>query len=266
MAAVARAGVDLALLALAVLAGWQPRYYSAASPNGIAGIDPVLAIAPALTIAAGSVVTLRLLPLAARGADRLAARARRLTVPLAAWQFGRMPVRQGSAALLLTMATATGTLALAQHASWARSVSDQAAFANGGEVQVTPPVPLQPGAAGAVTAAGGVTHAMAVAVDSEANPGVMVGLDAAQAAPVTQIRGDQSPLPLARLFRAITPSGPLPGAVLAARGRRAPWHDLVHRDAEQSGRRGAARAGPGGPDRHGQDGRRLPGRRRAAGR
>ena len=216
VAAVARAGVDLALLALAVLAGWQLRYYSAASPNGIAGIDPVLAIAPALTIAAGSIVTLRLLPLAARAADRLAARARRLTVPLAAWQFSRMPVRQGSAALLLTMATATGTLALAQHASWARSVSDQAAFANGGGVQVVPPTPLQPGGAGAVTAATGVTHAMAVAVDPEANPGEMVGLDAAQAAPVTQIRGDQSPLPLARLFRAITPSGALPGAVLAA--------------------------------------------------
>ena len=155
VAAVAQAGLDIALVVLAVLAGWQLRHYSAASGGGTAGIDPVLALAPALALAAGSVATLRLLPLAARTADWLAARGRRLTASLASWQLSRMPVRQGSAALLLTMAVATGTLALAQHASWLRSASDQAAFANGGDVQVDPPAPLEPGAAGAVAAAQG---------------------------------------------------------------------------------------------------------------
>ena len=79
VAGVARAGLDIALVVLAVLACWQLRHYSAASDGGTAGIDPVLALAPALALAAGSVATLRLLPLAARAADWLAARGRRLT-------------------------------------------------------------------------------------------------------------------------------------------------------------------------------------------
>ena len=215
VAGAARAGVDIALVVLALLAGWQLRQYSAASDGG-AEIDPVLALAPALALAAGSVATLRLLPVAARLADGLAVRGRRLTASLASWQLSRMPLRQASAALLLTMAVATGTLALAQHASWLRSASDQAAFANGGDVQVDPPAPLEPGEAGAVTAARGVTHAMAVAGESPGAPSEVIALDAAQAAPVVRLRADESPLPAGRLFSAITPSGGLPGVVLPA--------------------------------------------------
>ena len=62
VAGVTRAGLDIALVVLAVLAGWQLRQYSAVSDGGTAGIDPVLALAPALALAAGSVATLRLLP------------------------------------------------------------------------------------------------------------------------------------------------------------------------------------------------------------
>jgi hypothetical protein len=214
VAGVARTGIDVALVVLAVLAGWQLRHYSAASDGGTAGIDPVLALAPALALAAGSIATRRLLPVAARAADRLAVRGRRLTAPLACWRFSRMPVRQGGAALLLTLAVATGTLTLAQHASWLRSAADQAAFATGGDVQVDVPTPLEPGGTGAVTAAGGVTHAMAV-TESLTSPEV-VALDAAQAAQVVRLRADESPLPAAALFSGITPAGGLPGAVLPA--------------------------------------------------
>jgi hypothetical protein len=214
IAGVARAGLDIALVVLAVLAGWQLRHYSAASDGGTTGIDPVLALAPALALAAGSVATLRLLPLAARTANWLAVRGRRLTVSLASWQFSRMPVRQGGAALLLTLAVATGTLALAQHASWLRSASDQAAFATGGDVQVDLPAALAPGGAGAVTAARGVTHALAVA-QNQASPGEVIAVDATQAPQVVRLRGDESPLPPGRLFRAITAAGGLPGAVLS---------------------------------------------------
>jgi hypothetical protein len=216
IAAAARAGLDLALVVLAVLAGWQLRHYSAASDNGTAGIDPVLALAPALALVAGGVATLRLLPPAARMADRLAARGKRLTASLASWQLARMPVRQASAALLLTMAIATGTLALAQHASWLRSASDQAAFATGGDVQIDPPAPLDPSAAGAVTTARGVTDAMAVAADDQATPSEVIAIDAAQAASVVRLRGDQSPLPPASLFASITPVGGQPGATVPA--------------------------------------------------
>jgi ABC-type antimicrobial peptide transport system permease subunit len=211
---VAQAGLDVALVVLAVLACWQLRHYSAASGGGTVGIDPVLALAPALALAAGSVATLRLLPLAARTADWLAIRGRRLTASLASWRLSRLPVRQGGAALLLTMAVATGTLALAQHASWLKSASDQAAFTNGGDVQVDLPAPLEPGAVGAVAAARGVTHAMSVSLNQAGSSEVM-GVDAAQAAKVVLLRADQSPLPSSRLFSAITP-GTLPGAVLPA--------------------------------------------------
>ena len=215
VAGVARAGLDIALLVLAALAGWQLRQYSA-GPTGTAQIDPVLALAPALALAAGSVITLRLLPLAAQGADRLAARGKGLVAPLASWQFSRMPVRQGSAALLLIMGVATGTLALAQHESWTRSASDQAAFAVGGDVQVSLPAPAEPGSVGAVTAARGVNRSMAVAAEAAASPGEVVAVDSAQAASVVRLRGDEGPLPPERLFRAVTPSGGLPGAVLPA--------------------------------------------------
>jgi ABC-type antimicrobial peptide transport system permease subunit len=231
VAGVARAGLDIALVVLAVLAGWQLRHYSAASTasaasaasgGGTAGIDPVLALAPALALAAGSVATLRLLPLAARLADWLAVRGRRLTTSLASWQLSRMPVRQGGTALLLTMAVATGTLTLAQHASWLKSASDQAVFATGGDVQVNLPAPLPPGRAGAITGASGVTHAMAVATDSQASPGEVIAVDAAQAPQVVRLRGDQSPLPPSSLFRAITPVGELPGAVPQSAARAGP--------------------------------------------
>ena len=216
VAGVARAGLDIALVVLAVLAGWQLRQYSAASNGGTAGIDPVLALAPALALAAGSVAALRLLPLAARTTDRLAARGKGLVTSLAGWQFSRMPIRQGSAALLLIMAVAAGTLALAQHESWTRSASDQAIFATGGDVQVNLPDQLEPGGVGAVTDARGVTHSLAVAADIQASPAEMIAVDSAQAPQVARLRGDESRLPAASLFSAITPSGGLPGAVLPA--------------------------------------------------
>ena len=149
LASATRAGADLGLIALAVLAGWQLRRYSAVSPGAASGtpsIDPVLALAPALALAGGTVVLLRLLPAAARGGDRLAARGRKLTGSLAGWQFSRQPLRQGGAALLLVMAVATGTLALAQHQSWTQSASDQAAYkATGADVRADLSSPLAPG-------------------------------------------------------------------------------------------------------------------------
>ncbi|HJY61325.1 MAG TPA: FtsX-like permease family protein, partial [Streptosporangiaceae bacterium] len=78
---VSRAGADLALIVLAVIAGWQLRHYSAVSAgaNGNFGIDPVVVIAPALALAGGTVLALRLLPAGGKAGDRLAARGRRLT-------------------------------------------------------------------------------------------------------------------------------------------------------------------------------------------
>src|ERR1700722_4859568 len=75
------AGADLALVALAVLACWQLRRYSAVSTSagGPPAIDPVLVLAPALALAAGTLLTLRLLPAASRAVERVSAGARGLS-------------------------------------------------------------------------------------------------------------------------------------------------------------------------------------------
>jgi len=218
IAGASRAGADLGLIALAVLAGWQLRRYSAVSPSAATGapsIDPVLAFAPALALAGGTVIMLRLLPAAARGGDRLAARGRKLTAPLAGWQFSRQPLRQGGAALLLVMAVATGTLALAQHRSWAQSASDQAAQVAGADVRADLSSPLGPGAVGTVTQAPGVQSAMGVSVTPAALPSEVLAIDATRASRTVLLRGDQSPVPASRLFAAIAPTGSAGGTKLS---------------------------------------------------
>ena len=214
---VARAGADVALILLAVLAGWQLRHYSAVSAgaNGNFGVDPVVVIAPALALAGGTVAALRLLPAGGRAGDRLAARGRRLTAALASWQISRQPIRQGGAALLIVLAVATGTLALAQRQSWTRSDHDQAAFSAGADVRVETSEPLSAAQAAGLIRVPGVRHAMPVAIfPQNATHGETLAVDARQAADVTLLRADQSPLPLATLFGKIMPSTQAPGVVL----------------------------------------------------
>src|ERR1700722_17277953 len=162
---VSRAGANLALIVLAVLAGWQLRHYSAVSAgaNGNFGIDPVVVIAPALALAGGTVLALRLLPAGGKAGDRLAARGRRLTAALASWQISRQPIRQGGAALLIVVGVATGTLALSQRQSWTRSDHDQAAFGAGADVRVDTSQPLSAAQAGALAQPPAAQHAMPVA-------------------------------------------------------------------------------------------------------
>ena len=172
-------------MALAVLACWQLRRYSAVSTSasGPPAIDPVLVLAPALALAGGTVLTLRLLPAAARGVDRVSAAGRGLTSALAGWQFSRQPLRQGGAALLLVMAVATGTLALAQHQSWTRSAADQAAYVTGGDAQVDLASPTPAGATTDDHRGGRACGRRWRSRSSpEATPAPVVAIDAAQGA------------------------------------------------------------------------------------
>ncbi len=214
-----RAGADLALIALAVLACWQLRRYSAVSTSssGPSAIDPVLVLAPALALAGGTVLTLRLLPVAARAVDRVSAAGRGLTSSLAGWQFSRQPLRQGGAALLLVMAVATGTLALAQHASWTRSAADQAAYVTGGDARLDLAVPLSAGATTTITNAPGVQTAMAISVNQVATPSEIVAIDTAKAPKVALLRGDQSSLSPDALLGSITPKSPPGGQLVSGR-------------------------------------------------
>jgi FtsX-like permease family len=214
-----RAGVDLALVLLAVVAGWELHHYSAVSAgtSGSYGVDPVVVVAPALALAGGTVLALRLLPAGGKAGDRLAARGRRLTAALASWQISRQPVRQAGATLLVVLAVATGTLALAQRQSWTRSDHDQAAFAVGADVRVETSQPLTAAQAGAITALPGVRHAMPAAVFAQPGGSETLAIDAAQAPNVTLLRPDQTPVPEAALFAKIRPPGPAPGVALPGR-------------------------------------------------
>ena len=225
MAGVTRAGADIALVLLAVVAGWQLRHYSAVSAgaNGNFGVDPVIVVAPALALAGGTVLALRLLPAGGKAGDRLAARGRRLTAAMASWQISRQPITQGGAALLIVLAVATGTLALSQRQSWTHSVQDQAAFSAGADVRVQASQPLSAAQASALVRTPGVRHAMPVAsFPQPATNGMTLAVGSSQAADVTLLRPDQSPLPAAGLFSKIQlskgqPGGSSPGVMLPGR-------------------------------------------------
>ncbi len=213
---IARAGADLALVALAGLAGWQLRHYSAVvtSANGPGGVNPVLVLAPALALAGGTALTLRVLPPAARAADRLASRGRRLSPALSCWQLSRRPLSQAAGALLIVLAVATGTLALSQHRSWARSAADQASFSAGADTRVDLASPLTASTACRLTSWPGVRGATPVATLTGSGTGETLALNASSAAGVVLLRADQSAKPAPALFRAIEPAGRQPGVVL----------------------------------------------------
>jgi len=221
LAGFSRAGADVALVLLAVLAGWELRRYSAVSAGGTGGVDPVLVAAPALALAGGAVAALRLLPLGGKLGDRLAGRGRRLIAALASWQISRQPIRQGGAVLLIMLALASTGLVLAQRASGTRSDHDQAAFTAGADLRVQPPAPLTTGQAGRLSQTTGVARAMPVATyPASSGSGETVALDAGQAPAVALLRADQLPRPARSLFAAITPSGPAPGLALPGRPLR----------------------------------------------
>jgi FtsX-like permease family len=222
VAGAAQAGADLAVIALGLLAAWQLRSYSAVarSASGSIRIDPVLVAAPALILAGAALIPLRLLPALASVADRLSARSRRLGAALASWQVSRRPIRQSGPVLLVVLAVATGTLALAQHASWEQAAQDQAAFAVGSDMRVDLGTPVPLGRVAAIQHAPGISSAMPVASFNGGNGGAVIALDSRQAADTVAMRPDESALPLGELWKKITPARAGPGQVLPGRPAR----------------------------------------------
>jgi hypothetical protein len=102
LAGMARAGGDLAVVALAAVSVWELRGYSAVAhpATGSLGIDPVVAVAPALALAGLALIPLRGLPLLARLADKATDYERRLAAAMVSWQIARRPIRQAGPALL----------------------------------------------------------------------------------------------------------------------------------------------------------------------
>ncbi|MFE5794369.1 FtsX-like permease family protein [Streptomyces sp. NPDC056503] len=150
-----RAGADLGLLLVAGIALWQLQRRPEAAADA-SSIDPVLVAAPALALLAGTVLTLRLLPPAARLAERRAAGGRGLSAALAGWQFSRRPLRGAGPVLLLVLAVAMGMLAIGQSRSWERSQHDQADFRAGTELRVIGAGPGDPARTSQLAAVPGV--------------------------------------------------------------------------------------------------------------
>jgi len=228
LAGAARAGADLALLALAVLAVWQLHTYSAVATSaaGGLGIDPVIAVAPALALAAVTVIPLRLIPVGARVIERVAARGRRLAAALAGWQVSRRPIRQSGPILLVILATAATTLALAQYQTSRRSAADQAAFAAGADLRAGIPQPLSLAAAGTIPRSPGVRTAMPVArvsaapAGSTGSAGELLAVDARSAATTVLLRSDLSPYPARQLWSRLVPPRSAPGLAIPGRPAR----------------------------------------------
>lgn len=102
-------------------------------------MDPVLILTPVLMTAAATLLSLRLLPLAAPLIDRAARRAAGFVLPLGGWQIGRRAARHTGPALLMTLALAVGALGVTALAVLDRGAADQAAFDVGGDLRVAAP-------------------------------------------------------------------------------------------------------------------------------
>jgi hypothetical protein len=219
-AAPVRAGADVGLLLIAGVAYWQLERQTDASGGGVLsrdragelGIDPLLVAAPALALLAGTVLTLRLLPLAARLAERRSAKGRGLPAALAGWQFSRRPLRGAGPVLLLVVAVATGMLAIGHGASWDRSQDDQADFRTGADVRVIDQRPGSPGQTGLYAALPGARDAapahrtsLSLSGDREAT---VLALDTAHARDGMLMRGDLADESPERLLRHLAPPAP----------------------------------------------------------
>ncbi|WP_412075788.1 FtsX-like permease family protein [Streptomyces xanthophaeus] len=197
----ARSGVDLAVVALAVLGYQQLSQYGAtdapvpATPaGGGLGVDPVLAAAPALALCGGTLLVLRLLPFAARAGGRLAARGRSLAPALFGWQLARRPGRATGPVLLLVLAVSSGILALGQHAAWSASQRDQAEFATAGGLRISGSSMAPMGQGGRYGALPGGDRLIPVVRREQALPGGaaadLLALDAAEAGERVPLRAD----------------------------------------------------------------------------
>ncbi|MEE1739313.1 ABC transporter permease [Streptomyces sp. BE147] len=225
-----RAGGDLGLLLIAAVAYWQLDRQTGGSGGGALsgdregdlGIDPLLVAAPALALLAGTVLTLRLLPPAAKLAERRAASGRGLPAALAGWQFSRRPLRGAGPVLLLVLSVAMGMLAIGQSASWNRSQGDQADFRSGASVRMVGGLSSDPSTAAAYLGLPGVREA-APAYRTEVElsgqrMGQVIALDTGHTDEGMLIRADLADGKPERLFDAIAPAKTVRTGLLLPKG------------------------------------------------
>ncbi len=184
---VQRAGVDIALIVVAVLSWSQLRHYAGPLTRVGTGldVDPLLIIAPVLGVLAAATVSLRLLPGATRFGVRVTQRRRSFARLLGMWHADRRP--HAGPVLLLVLAVAVAGLASCVAASWQQSQRDQADHSIGADLRLDalgggliPPPAREfalPGVRGVMVASHrtvsvGQDTVDVLALDAEAAPGV----------------------------------------------------------------------------------------------
>ncbi|MGW4764544.1 ABC transporter permease [Streptomyces pseudogriseolus] len=215
-----RAGGDLGLLVVAGVAYWQLSSRPSGAVGEDLGVDPLLVAAPALALLAGTVLTLRLLPLPARLAERRAARSRGLSGALAGWQLSRRPMRGAGPVLLLVLAVALGMLAVGQGSSWERSQDDQADFRAGTQVRVLSNGTEGPGRGAAYAAVPGVLTASPAFRTSVSLSGgrqaTVLALDTEETAGTLLMRPDLADVPVRTALSGLAPEGATAGVRIPA--------------------------------------------------
>ena len=134
-----RLGLDLVLLAIAVIGILQLRTYGAPlteTTGGSLELDPLLVAAPAIALAAGAVLVIRLVPRLGELAERLLRRRRGILLSLGSRQIARRPLRYTRSALLIVLAAALGTFGTMYGATWSQSQLDQAEHQAGADMRV----------------------------------------------------------------------------------------------------------------------------------
>jgi hypothetical protein len=204
-----RAGADLALTVVAALGIWQLIRYGGpvtARPAGRSGqalgVDPFIVAGPALALLAGGTLVLRVVPIAARAAERVTSRRSALAPALGAWQVSRRPLRYAGPALLLVMAIAVGVLSVTAGVTWRHSQVAQADFQAGADLRVTPPRdgagpgPLGQGAAfGALPSVTAVSPVLRKASSAGTQEVTLLAVDAAKAGALLGARAGLPAIP-----------------------------------------------------------------------
>ncbi|MDF6042476.1 ABC transporter permease [Streptomyces sp. JH14] len=207
-AAFQKAGTDVVLAAVAVLGWLQLKRYRSpvAGGDGGASVDPVLVLVPVVVTIAATLFTLRLLPLAERGAVWLARRSAGLVLPLGGWQVSRRAARHAGPALLMVLALAVGALTISALTMIDRSNGDRARHTVGADLRLTPDEfgeKALPGAArhSAYTALPGIEAATPVTdlpVRIDDDEAGITAIDTAEAAPTLRPGATSGPMPALR--------------------------------------------------------------------
>ncbi|WP_030441234.1 FtsX-like permease family protein [Actinoplanes subtropicus] len=187
-----RMGLDLALVALAVVGWLQLRQYGTPL-GGTLGIDPLLASGPTLGVLTATVLSLRLARPVAQLVGRSLGRSAGLSATFGAWQAGRRG--HAGPVVLVALAVAAGTVSWCMAGTAARSVADQVDLRAGADLRLTEVSGSAPaGRAGQLAALPGVARVLPawryqVTLGPDGGTGDLVAVDTT-AADVALVRKD----------------------------------------------------------------------------